>query len=270
MVNWLKKNIFPIIIALVGVVYITRGIAEIIETGKTVEEIIANGFLATITGWLIATLYGELAIKDGMNSDNFFDTKEEYSKVVEEITNEIGKLHIFCDKKNQLAYERNQARILMKIGLSWNDFIKGNYDKANKEIRKAIKKARKSYREIYSFDSLLSGCDSEETGIAKRVSLSRYKSKTLSTKFLTSAIMGVVFGYFTLSLANGVNWSNIIWYALQIALFNLAGYLQYLINASFVEIDLRGQIIRDTNVLYEFKNSITKNIDWYKVGEVNE
>lgn len=267
--NWIKKNLFGILIIIAGLVYITYGLATLEKSGKSVIEIIGAGAIATLVGWVINVLWGKIGIKEELNSQEFISTLNEKAKIIDEITNDIGKLFIYCDKKNELSWQRRKVSILRKVGLTINDYETKYYDKTDKEIMAAIKKANTSYYEDYQFDSLLSDVRSNQDGKKTRVDLKTYQRKVSARKLLTSTLSGVIFGYFVLSMVDGIVWANVIWNTLQIVIFNLMGFFQYLMNRSFVSLDMRNQIIDDTNTLYDFRNSLTQHPEWY-IENINE
>ena len=143
------------------------------------------------------------------------------------------------------------------------DYKAGKYDPFDKDIKKAIKEARHSYKEYYTFDGLLSNAEVSESGQPKRASLSKYRATTNSKMILSSLLTGVIFGYFTLVFVDGLDWANLIWYALQIVLFNLMGFVQYIINKSYINQTIGTQYKTDTNALYEFDNSLREHPEYY-------
>ena len=57
-VGWVKRNLVYVAVFLLSIVYILGGLLKIIETGKSIENIILDGSLALVVGWVITALFG--------------------------------------------------------------------------------------------------------------------------------------------------------------------------------------------------------------------
>lgn len=272
--------LITVIIIVIGFFYIAYGLTDVVTTGKTIEEIILMGGLATLVGWIISILYSEMAITRSLNSELFINTEHEKGKIIQKITPNIGKVHVFCRIKNDMLYHGRVESLLRKAGLTLEQYHKKEYNPKNKTIKKTIKKINRSYYEFYTYDGLVNGTETDNSKKPKRKTLNGYRTKTYSKKILMSSLMGIMFGYFGLTFTKDPNWGTVIWLALQFASFNANGFIQYLFSQSFVEREFRGQLIKDINDLYDFDNSLRENPEWYieeskpkiieKVGELDE
>ena len=147
MVGFLHKNMFLIIIAVVGIAYILTGASSIIQTEETVGAIITSSALGLVLGWLISSLFGQQAIKDGYNDLDFINAQNAQSKEIEKIDKDIDKLDTFCEKENELTMIRKRTRILKRVGIKYSQFEKEEYGvwstltrRKKRAIRKAITK----------------------------------------------------------------------------------------------------------------------------------
>lgn len=78
--NWLRHNVENIILVFICAIYIFRGVAEIEESGKTVLEILADGAIALLCGYLIKGIMGRKGILKGLTSPKFVATTNAYGK----------------------------------------------------------------------------------------------------------------------------------------------------------------------------------------------
>jgi len=65
-IDFLQKNMFFVIIIIIGVAYILTGTSNIIPSGETVGSIVASSGLGTILGWLISAMFGQQSKTDMM------------------------------------------------------------------------------------------------------------------------------------------------------------------------------------------------------------
>ena len=69
--DFIKDNIINFVLILVCVVYIFKGVIEIVETGKTISEIIADGFIMFLVSFGIKIILRKKGLNNGYNSPLF-------------------------------------------------------------------------------------------------------------------------------------------------------------------------------------------------------
>lgn len=266
-VGFVKRNLvyFAVVILVVG--YVIGGFIEIIETQKPIENIIVDGLLALIVGWIITSLFGLGGSVSGQADINFIKTKQGYGEVIaKQITPHIEKLDFFCEDETKEALRRKQTNLLLKGALSYEKFINGEYDSISTltEHKKGmLEQARKAQIKPLTSAILLSENEDNEDETSfgrnpKQFKRSRF-TKTLSSKLITM----LIFGYYSMTLRDGVDWGAIIWATIQVAVFLALGILEWL-NAYNYEIsEHRQAIIKKTNYLLVFYNKVTSNPKLY-------
>lgn len=265
--DFLRLNLFFFVVAIACIVYIIRGFVEIVETGKTIGEIIADGLVSAMFGFLISKLLSLQGLSKGELDPNVICTNQLHSKTVLKITDKIYLLDEWCENKNKEAIKNAQCKILATAGISYDEFTKGlfrviridgevylPFESLPKDKRKAIKKARKVKLTPLTSSSLTSDGgildDPYNFGIDKKAFTRRRDGKQLISKIMC----GVLFGFYGVRLITNFNIANIIWTAIQVVLFLVMGVISYLQAYIFVVDEYRHRIIKKIDHLVKFDN----------------
>lgn len=272
--DFLRLNSFFFVVALACIVYVIKGFVEIVETGKTIWEIIADGFVSALFGFLISKLLSLQGLEKGGRAPGVIDTNKLHSKTVLKISSKIYLLDEWCEDKNKEALRIEQSKILATCGISYEEFTKGLYrtitaegekylsfEELDKEKQKTIRKARKVKLTPLTASSLTSDGDIADDpynfGIDKKTFARRRDGRQIISKIMC----GVLFGFYGVELITDFNVSNLIWTAIQVVLFLVMGVISYLQAYSFVTDEYRHRIIKKIDNLIKFDN---------QTGEKNE
>ena len=268
--QFIQKNMFFIGIVIIGVGYIITGISSIVTTKQSIDEIVATGGITTILGWLISTMFGQQAIIDGYEDEDLISAFNELSKTAEELEPNVNKLDIFCEKDNKNEMIRKRKRILGRVGISYKDFLAGNYSfYTNKKRKKrAIKKARKIGYGYLTSDWLLADIDEQdEKDCKKPMSISKYTWSKNIKGFISKAITGTISAYYILEPFVKMNWNTIAWRLFFFALWLIFGYVRYVVDFNFITKIYRKTITKKRKCLLKFKASLLETPEWYVIGK---
>lgn len=263
--EWFKRNIENFVLVIICVIYIFRGVAEIEETGKKVLEIIADGAVALIGGYVIKAIMDKKGILKGLIAPKFVATTNNYGAKKTEISGFVEELYPFCMKTNAERLKQKQAEFLLKHAMSYDHFINGLYD-IDKEKKKIADKCRKIKVFEYTPVMLTNAYDnakSEEELLT--ATIGKYERKQRVGDAVIGLVTFVLFGYFGFKPGEIV-WANIAWAALQVGLFLANGMMKYMNAYFFVTETLRGKIKRVIDILDEFINIRAKHPGIFKVG----
>jgi hypothetical protein len=222
--------------------------------------------LGLVLGWLISSLFGQQAIKDGYNDLDFINAQNAQSKEIEKIDKDIDKLDTFCEKENELTMVRKRTRILKRVGIKYSQFEKEEYgvwSTLTRRKKRAIRKARDIGYGYLTSDWLLADIDEEEEKNAKRVSVKAYEARQSISNIITKTFTGVFSGLYVLEPFANFNWSIIIWRVFFFALWLIFGYVRYAVDFNFMTKDYRKSIVSKTNYIIKFQNSLVKHPEWY-------
>lgn len=257
--EFLKRNAINLILCLSCLLFVFKDILQIVESKKTILEIIATGVLALVMSTYISVLLGRKGILAGQECDLFVKTMNRYNKEVSKTDENIDKLDDFCEKESEKNLALVQKKILRKGRIKYDDFCnKTMLEVCNTEEQiKVWKKALKAKAKTITADSLLSETDSKIEKIEKEKTIRQYE-KTTNRNNMGSKILGsVISGYFTVSLVFS-SWSGLLWGALQVCLWLVMGAITYITNYSYIKDTYRQIIIRKINLLIKFNTICEK------------
>lgn len=268
--KFLRQNVSVIAMVLLGLVYIFYGIVTIGKTGKTVDEIIAEGAVSFLVGFGMKLLQSVNGLLKGELDPKFVTTKQFYLSLLDETASIQQYLPKYCDMENENALRRVQTSILRKQNLKYDDFINDKIDieKLNKKQLKALEKARNVEIAVLNDAILLS--DSQVTiDSVKNLNVSKgthLKFSTLKT-FLTMFLMAILFGVYGIDPAKGFDWYGAIWCAIQVAIYIVLGIVEYFNSYMFMADTYRTALVRKCNHLERFKNMYNENPERFKEKE---
>ena len=271
--NFFKANSYWFITLLAGLVYVTRGLVKVVETGKSVYEIVADSILAILFGFFIAKTMSMQGFLKGERDERVVSTRRRHGQIVEEITPYIDRLDDFCAQKTEETKREIQKKILAKAGLCLSDLdaflqrgeIPPCEKRALRDKKRALKKASK-LKITPLLTSSLTGDESDPgdplaLGATKKGFMAKSDSKRLFSKLAT----GLLFGYYGVQAITDFSWAQLIWTAIQTVMFLVMGVSSYMQSYFFMTDNYRNRIIRKMDYLQMFKNMISK-----ERGEENE
>ncbi len=270
-IDFLQKNMFFVIIIIIGVAYILTGTSNIIPSGETVGSIVASSGLGTILGWLISAMFGQQAIKDGYDDPDVISATERLADEVDKVEGHISKLDTYCEIENEAVMTRKRKRILSKVGLTLDvlkSLDKGRLKVCSKRQKKAIDSALNIGWGYLSADWLLSDIEEkEEKDSEKPVSINRYTFKKNISNLITKTITGIASGLFILEPFVTANWNVLIWRLFFYAMWLAFGYARYITDLNFMTKTYKKTIISKKNSFIKFGESIQNNPEWYSTCE---
>lgn len=265
--DFLRLNLFFIVVAAACLIYIARGFINIVETGKTVGEIIADGLVSALFGFFISKLLSLQGIAKGEIDPNVVSTTNLHARTVEKITPKIYLLDEWCERKNEEALLIARSKLLATKRITIDEFNKGIYktitpngiaeiceNDLDKDKLRAVKRARKLKLTPLSASVLTSDganvVDPYNFGLDKKGYSIRRDGKQLISKIMC----GLLFGYYGVKLINEFNIASLIWTAIQVALFLVMGVIAYLQAYFFMVDEYRHRIIKKIDNLQKFDN----------------
>lgn len=264
--NFFKDNLINFIIVLIVVIYIVRGIAKIVKTNATVDEIIADGILTFVVSITIKLLFRKKAIMVGFEKPSVKATCNAYGDSINSIAPNIDKLDEFCDDENKNRLRIEQTTFLLKYGVKYAEFESGKYEvlpsrkgidsrqyKLLKYKHKGCTKAKKIRIFRYTSKLITNAYDTTESERELlTASTKKYQSKQFLMNALIGAVCGVLFGYYTLGKGE-INVENIIWCSLQMALYLAFGMIEYFNTLEYITKTIREKIKRVMAIIDKFK-----------------
>lgn len=272
--DFLRLNLFFFVVASACIVYVVRGFVDIVQTGKTIGEIVADGFVSALFGFLISKLLSLQGLAKGERDPSVINTNIMHSKIVMQISKKIYLLDAWCEEKNKEALFLAQSKILATLGISYSEFSSGLYrivtiegekfiplEQLDKEKKKIVKRARKVKLTQLTSSSLTTDGDIAEDPYNFGMDKKTFARKRDGKQIISKIMCGILFGYYGVRLITDFNVSNLIWTSVQVVLFLVMGVISYLQAYSFVTDEYRHRIIKKIDNLIKFDN---------QTGGVNE
>lgn len=284
--NFIRENIINFVLILICVVYVFKGIIDVVESGKTIQEIIADAFIVFVVSFSIKVVLRKKGLNNGFISNIFLATCNDYGESIKEISPNIELVDYFCKDENEERLKLKQKQYLLRNAISYDEFLSHKYtikpvkklfttkEEYKREIEKfnCCKKARNLNVFQYTSKLITNAYDSfsDEEGLLKATT-KKYQKKSTISNFFVGILCAILFGYFTFK--EGVfSWNGLIWSSLQISIYLILGLIEYLNAYEFVTKTLREKIKRIIVIIDKFKNKINyyKSLKTKEKGTINE
>lgn len=268
--EFFRQNIGYFIVVIVSMVYVLTALISVSSTNKTIVEILADGMIALLLGIFINRVFELQGILNGEMSDKMRETSMLHSKVVMMITPKIDKLTAWCVKKNAENLKIQRIKILSEVGLRYDDFFapdgavvsdfnektkfKNDDKKLQKIKKKYLKKAIKLKLTQISASSLTSEGEKESDPYNFGRSKKQFAIQTGTGDFISKLLAAILFGYYGVELITNFSYANLIWKALQVALFLIMGAVKMMNSYFFIVDEFRSKIIKKIDNLQMFYN----------------
>lgn len=264
LVKWLKNNLENIALVFICAVYVLRGVFTIETSNKTVLEILADGAVSLVGAFLIKAVLDKKGILKGLIAPKFIATTNAYGKKKTEIADFVEELFPFCNMSNAERLKQKQKEFLFKYALSYEKFIKGEYNDDPK-YKTILKECRAIKVFEYTPTLLTNAYDNakDETELLT-ATIQKYERTQRVGDIIIGVVFFLLFGYFAPG-KNQVDAANTLWYALQVSMFLAIGMTKYMNSYYFITEKLRGKINRVIDILDEFINTRKKNPGIFKV-----
>lgn len=268
--KWLKESISIIALILVSGVYVLYGLITIDATGKTIPQIIADGGVSFLVGYVIKCLLNNQGLVNGEKSEVFTNSKNFYLGLLDDVAPIQQYLPFYCDYTNEQTLKRVQSSILRAQNIKYSDFINNNLDfqKLDKRQKKAVLKARKVTIHMIN-DSVLLSDSQVNLDIGKELNVSKksYTTSSNAVMLTVSLMIALLFGYFGIDKESGFDKIGAIWSAIQVAVYLALGSMQYFQGFNFMADTYRTALVRKSNHLERFKNMYNENPNRFKEEE---
>ena len=264
--NYIRVNFFFLVVALAAIVYLIRGFVTVVQTGKSVVEVLADGALGAIFAFLIGKLMSLQGLIKGENNQQVLATARLHADTVNEVAGYIDRLDEWCDLKNQEAMRMQRTKLLAQGGVGWDEYCSGLYVVTTDGIKRtvgykqlpsvkkrAVRRAQRLHLTPLSAGALTSDGGKNNDPYDFGIDKSQYQRRRDMRQIVGKVVCGLLFGYYGVQLITDFSWSQLIWTALQVAAFLSMGVIAYM-QAYFFVVDYdRHRVIRKIDNLQKFK-----------------
>ena len=262
----LRTNVFFGVVALISLVYLARGFVTVVETGKSVAEILADGALGAVFGFLISKLLSLQGLAKGEVQKDVVATNRLHQAAVEDVVPVLDKLDEWCEIKNEENIRVCKRRILASQGVRYEDYLTGAYtlveggeekkvplEDLPRAKRRAVHRADRLRLTPLTAGALTTECHKSRYQYDFGMDKHAYERRRDLSQILSKVGCGLLFGYFGVRLLAEFSWESLIWTALQVAALLAMGAVSYM-RAYFFVVDYdRHRVIRKIDNLQKFK-----------------
>ena len=187
----------------------------------------------------------------------------------------------WCKNKNREARKTAQCKILATAGITYEEFFKGLYrvispegddfvveSDLSKEKKRAIKKARRVSLTPLSASALTSDGGAKNDPYYLGMEKREYSFRRDGRQLIGKIMCGVLFGFYGVKLISDFNVANLIWTAIQVALFLIMGVIAYLQAYFFIVDEYRHRVIKKIDNLEKFYNQTGENNEIRRMDEM--
>ena len=273
--EFLGKTFGYLIVFIVCAVYVCTAFVTLDETGKTVPQILLDGALSFILGFMINRMLDLQGITNAERDLRFRSTQDLHSETVSRIAPYIDKLDEWCEEKNRENLKTQRSRCLANEGMRYGEFF--NDDGSVKEVKIDPAKFNDKYlgpierRKVKCFHKALrlrltpltAGELTSEHGKADDpFNFGRTKTqfeKQSSTEDLIFKLgTALIFGYYSVRMLQDFSYATLVWNGLQVAFFLISGVIKMFASEQFILGEYRGRIVKKISYLEMFE-SYSKN-----------
>lgn len=260
--NFIRGNVYEIVIVLVCLAFMLKGVADIQKTGATVVEILGNGFVTFLFSMSLCRLLESKGFMSGEQSKTYKDVLAEYAAERKKAGKRIKEMDSWCANWTRQNRKEIISVKLYPYGLEYDDFVNYNYDK-NKftaEQLKQLDRLRDLKTMELTAEQLMSGeFDSDKPIDYKKVTKKNHAKKSTRNDTISKIVISVTLGYFTLSPFQQWNWSGFAWVFLQTVLILGFSVAKYFNAYEFITGDICAKVIDKTNKLRQFNEEGEEN-----------
>lgn len=266
LINFKKKlsdQISVIILVVISIAYTLKGVFSFEPNHKSIEATIGETILNIVVGFTIYACLRTKGIKAGRNDDCFIASLQLYGEAKSKIKENQFRLPAFCSLKSEQELIEAKREAIENVGLNYNLFLKGIYNKENFEVLELdqeqidiINNIDKVKIERMRSEELLSDLPRTSKKDYGRYGkgVKEYNKETRALDLSNLMLYSVIFARFGLKpLLNSDNLSNVLWSTLQLLLWLAFGIIKYVSAMSFMVNEYRQtHIIQKTEYLNEF------------------
>jgi len=266
----LIKNVGYLAVLLISAAFLLTSLIEIGNTGKTPEEILADGAATFILGISINTLLGIQGDLNGESDEKMLSTRALHSETVERISPFIERLDDWCNRRNAEALLAERTRILAAAGLKYSDCFES--DGVAKPLPKREgadkwekRRRRRCYRRAcrLKISMLTAGELTSEGGRAGDPNYlgpkkGEFNGITTVKDVVSKLLIAAVTGYYGVRFIQDFSYAELIWCAFQLAVLLITGIIRMFKQYVFVTETYRARIVKKIDNLQKFENDEKK------------
>lgn len=278
---FLKNSVGYIMAVIFTAGYISLSILTIDKTGRSIDEIIGTGFVFYLYQIALTTLFRSQGLMNGKNNEAYQETNRIHGEKVEQISDDMDFLQLWCDKKNKLNYKKQRTKILAREALKYSDYFdedgtaiktyildtkKMSLKWSNRFVRREEKRRYKAWRKAANLKlseldatSITSGDKTKEDRYALPESEKEFVGRNTVKDVLMKALPAILFGLYGVKEVAGLTWSHFAWTVFQ-ALTGFASAIPQMLSArSYIVNEVRTGTVKKIGWIDDFSADLERD-----------
>ncbi len=272
--EFFRKNTGYIMLLFIALIYVATSLLQISETGKSVLKIVGDGALCFVVGVVFTSGFSLQGIVKGNEDSRVKEAREAHGEQVLRIEPYADALDDWCDFKTAQALRRERTKILASCSMRYDDYF-DERGIAKPFVCAECKTKKDSEREKARFDCYTKALKCKITPLSASVltggkgkvgdpfnfgaDIDEYELGILIKDAISKVLIGLIFGYYTVSMLAGISVADLIWKIFQVCMFCASGYFQSQKAYFFMTNDYCKRLALLTGKLKEFEVSQNKN-----------
>lgn len=276
--GWMKLYMNEAAVAVISVLYLASAALQLVDTGRTLPEIVTGAAMSFLMGTAINNLFRNQGILLGDREVGVMDAVARHEKLAGEAAPFIDELTDFCERETARALRRERVRILAEESLrledafdehgrplpyqarrvSWRPFRRGwlaaiRFNRM--ETRRAAACLRAATLRItpLSAGELISEGhrrgDPFYMGRSKRA----FYRQEMRSGMISKAAVAVIFGYWGVELIETFSPALLLWRFLQIGLLLCSGVMTMHGATDYMKNEYRARMMSKSAYLVQFR-----------------
>lgn len=276
--GWMKLYMNEAAVAVISILYLASAALKLVDTGRTLPEIVTGAVLSFLVGTAINNLFRHQGVMVGDREPGVMDAVARHERLAGETAPFIDELTDFCERETARALRRERVRILAEESLrledafdeqgrplpyqprrvSWRPFRRGwlaaiRFNRM--ETRRAAACLRAATLRItpLSAGELISEGhrrgDPFYMGRSKRT----FYSQEMRSGMISKAAVAIIFGYWGVELIEAFSPALLLWRFLQVGMLLGSGVMTMHGATDYMKNEYRARMMSKSAYLVQFK-----------------
>ena len=265
--TFMKSYAYSMVAFAISLAYIFIGYIRIDRTGKTVWQIIADGFTLFCLAIIVNMLFGAQGIQSGRSTEPLKEAESRYHTILLRVRCMADKLQSFCDRKNVEALKTARSQILLEKGYRYTDYfdaeglikqfpaVEGETKKERKRRWRAFKKARDFKVTMLTIPLLATDENDAKDPNAMGRSITRFMTFTTEKNIVTRLLFSFICGFFGVEILRDATVETLIYTIIKVAMILGFGTMKFITSKMYITGEYRDRVETKTRLLEEFEAS---------------
>lgn len=263
--TFMKSYAYTMVAFAISLAYVFIGYIRIDRTGKTIWQIVADGFTLFCLAIIVDMLFGAQGIQTGRATEPLKEAESRYRSILLRVRSMADKLQAFCEKKNRDALKTARTQILLEKGYRYTDHFEEdgaikpfpnveNEDKKERKRRwRAFRKARDFKVTMLTIPLLATDESDAKDPNAMGRSITRFMTAATEKNAVKRIMFSFVCGFFGVEILRDASVETLIFTIFKVATILGFGTMKFIKSKLYITGEYRDRVETKTRLLEEFE-----------------